>query len=231
MKKIAVSILFVTTLVGIKPLVAQDCTSYFPVKTGVVTEMTSYDGKNKATGLSRTTVLSNETTADGYVVKIKSEEFDTKGVLKNNGEYSYSCAGGKFIFSMKNLFDKQNSTAYEGMDVVMDATDIDMPTQPVAGTVLKEGSFTMTVSSNGMQIMKMKTRMYNRKVEAVETITTSAGTFECIKITYDLETDAMFKIVTKGVEWYSKEVGAVKAESYDANGKLLGSSQLTKITR
>jgi len=121
--------------------------------------------------------------------------------------------------------------AYKDMDVTLDATEIDMPSNPTVGESLKEGSLSMTVSTNGIQVMKMTIRMYNRKVAAMESITTSAGTFDCFKLSYDMETSGMFKMVTKGAEWYAKEVGAVKTESYDAAGKLTGSSQLSKITR
>ncbi len=231
MKKKIMMLIALLGCTGLSTLVAQNCTAYYPVKQGTITEVTSYDAKSKVTGSTQSTVISNTSTADGYVVTIKSESFDTKGVSSGSGEYSYSCAGGKFLINMKSFFDPKAMAAYKDMDVTMDATDIDMPVNPTVGETLKEGSFTMTASSNGFQVMKMTVRMYNRKVAAIETITTAAGTFECIKITYDLSTDAMFKIDTKGAEWYAKEVGAVKTETYDVNGKLMGSSQLTKITR
>lgn len=231
MRKIAMIMMSAMLLAGLKPLMAQDCVSYYPLKSGMVTEMTTYDGKNKVTGMNRTTVLSNTANATGYVVNIKSESFDASNVSTGGGEYSYSCANGTFVMSMKNLFDPKNMAAYEGMELTIDATDIDMPSSPVAGQTLKDGSFSMKVVSGGFPVMNMKVRMYNRKVEGIESITTPAGTFECVKISYDLDNETMFKITTKGVDWYAKEVGAVKSESYDSKGKLLGSSVLTKIVR
>jgi hypothetical protein len=231
MKRMMSLLLTFMGVLSIGSVLAQECVSYYPVKQGFMSETTSYDAKSKVTGMTRTTVLSNETTPTGYKVTIKSETFDAKNVSNGSGEYGYSCNGGKFVLSMKNFFNPSTAEAYKDMEVVMDATDIDMPANPTPGTELQEGRLTMTASTNGFTVMNMKIRMYNRKVAAVETITTTAGTFECIKLTYDMDTDAMFKMTTKGVEWYSKEVGAVKTETYDASGKLVGSSQLTKITR
>ena len=71
----------------------------------------------------------------------------------------------------------------------------------------------------------------NRKVEAIETITTAAGTFDCVKISYDVESKMMFTIKAKGAEWYALETGLVKSESYDAKGKLTGSQELVKLKR
>jgi hypothetical protein len=231
MKKRMIMMMVLLGTMSLATLNAQTCTAYYPIKQGTITEMTSYDAKGKVTGSSRSTVLTNVGTADGYVVNIKSESFDDKGVASGSSEYSYSCAGGKFLINMKGFFNPATMAAYKDMDLTIDATDIDMPSNPTVGEVLKEGTLTMKASTNGFQVMNMTLRMYNRKVAAIETITTSAGTFECIKITYDMETSGMFRLLTKGVEWYAKEVGAVKTESYDANGKLTGSSQLTKITR
>ena len=39
----------------------------------------------------------------------------------------------------------------------------------------------------------------------------------------------MITIRTKGVEWYAKDVGLVKSESYMSNGKLAGSTVLTDL--
>jgi hypothetical protein len=69
--------------------------------------------------------------------------------------------------------------------------------------------------------------MFNRKVEALESITTPAGTFECYKLTYDMEIKSMIKMTVKATQWVARNVGAVKTESFDKNGKLVGYSLLT----
>lgn len=231
MKKITGVLLILAAILSPAVLRAQSCVSYYPVQKGMITEMANYDAKGKLLGSSKTTVLNNESTATGYVVTIKSESFDDKGVNSGSGEYSYSCSSGNFVMSMKSYFDPKTMAAYKDMDVKIDAGDIDMPSNPTVGQTLKEGSLSMSASSGGFTVMNMQIRMFNRKVADIETITCPAGTFECIKITYDMETNAMFKIVTKGAQWFCKEVGAVKTETYDSNGKLLGSSLLTKLVK
>ena len=82
-----------------------------------------------------------------------------------------------------------------------------------------------------MSMMNMTTKVYNRKVEAIEKITTEAGTFECYKITYDVFTDAMIDINTKGIDWIARDVGTVRTENYNKNGKLTGYTELIKLEK
>jgi len=82
-----------------------------------------------------------------------------------------------------------------------------------------------------MTVMNITIAITNRKVEAVENVTTPAGTFECYKISYDIDTKMMFTVKVKGVEWYAKNVGLVKSESYSTDGKLMGSNLLVGVKK
>jgi hypothetical protein len=89
----------------------------------------------------------------------------------------------------------------------------------------------MNVSNQGMTMMNMVTKISNRKVDAMEEITTPAGKFNCAKISYDVETKMMMLIHMKGIQWISQKVGVVRSESYDQKGKLVGYSVLASITQ
>lgn len=63
-----------------------------------------------------------------------------------------------------------------------------------------------------------------------EEIGTTAGKFNCIKISYLKRTKVVLKTTTLRVtEWYAKGVGLVKSESYDLKGKLAGKVLLVKM--
>lgn len=65
-----------------------------------------------------------------------------------------------------------------------------------------------------------------------DSISTTAGRFGCIKISYLKRTKILVKSETERItEWYAKGVGLVKSESYDMKGKLNGKSMLVKIVR
>jgi hypothetical protein len=77
----------------------------------------------------------------------------------------------------------------------------------------------------------MVVNISNRKVLGNETVTVPAGTFNCYKITYDVETKLMFKINTNVVEYINKGVGNVKTETYDKKGKMLSATVLSEVKK
>jgi hypothetical protein len=88
------------------------------------------------------------------------------------------------------------------------------------------------VSSSGITMVNMDVTINNRKVLAKEKITTSAGTFDCYKISYETESRTrMITVNTKGMEWISEGVGVVKTETYNKKDKLTGYSLLTKFEK
>ena len=65
-----------------------------------------------------------------------------------------------------------------------------------------------------------------------ETISTTAGKFDCVKISYLQRTKIVLKTTTLRVtEWYAKGVGLVKSEAYDTKGNLDSKTLLVKIVK
>lgn len=79
--------------------------------------------------------------------------------------------------------------------------------------------------------MNMTMEMVDRKVEGKESLTTSAGTFDCYVISYTTEMKMGLNTMFKNKEWIAEGVGMVKSENYNKNGKLMGYSELTKIMK
>jgi len=126
---------------------------------------------------------------------------------------------------------QESMEAYKDMEMKMEGGALEIPASMKAGDVLKNGDMKMSFSSGGMTIMNITMNISNRKVDAVESITTPAGTFECYKISYDVAMKMMMNMKSKGVEWYAKGVGMVKNETYSSDGKLLGSNVLTALKK
>jgi hypothetical protein len=80
----------------------------------------------------------------------------------------------------------------------------------------------------------MTTNIINRKVEGQESITTPLGTFNCYKISYDVNvvTKTMgfsMKSNSKGVQYMCTDKGAIKSEVYNDKGTLMSYSIMTKV--
>jgi len=199
------------------------------MREGVEFEMTSYDDNDKITGKAKHKVISKTATGDNMECEIHMESFDKKDKLLSSNDYKVFCKDGKFEFDMKMMMDNEELSKYDGMDVTVDADFIEIPGNPVVGESLEDGGMTVKIGSNGMTIMNMKVNVLNRKVEALEKVTTPAGTFDCVKVSFDTETRLVVKVTGSVIEWYCKDVGMVRSESYNKKGKLISYSLLTGI--
>ncbi len=226
MKKLSILMLLIT--LSLLSLNAQDCFKYFPTKKGTSLEYTDYDKKGKETGTSIRTVVDRHTEngADiiDYRVEVTPEDSDT--TLTN--EYSVSCKDGKVYIDVTSMLNQEQYG--EGMEIEVEGGQMEFPSNPKAGQELEGGTMTIIMKSDGNPVMTITSEITNRKVAATETITTPAGTFETVKITYDLETQMSFMDVKGSVaEWYSEKYGLIKTENYNKKGKVESSSVLTKI--
>ena len=65
-----------------------------------------------------------------------------------------------------------------------------------------------------------------------ERVSTTAGKFDCIKISYLKRTKVLLKSTTHRItEWYAEGIGLVKSESFDMKGKPAGKTLLVKIVK
>ena len=121
-------------------------------------------------------------------------------------------------------------SAYESMDVTVDATEFPLPTleEPI-GTSLDDGTLTVQVGMNGVNTFRMVVQVTDRLIAARETLETIAGSFDCVKISQTVTTKMVIKIQATSNEWYAPGIGVVRSESFDKKGRLTGYSVLTAI--
>jgi hypothetical protein len=115
------------------------------------------------------------------------------------------------------------------MEIKMETEDMSVPANPQPGQQLKDGAVRMKISNSVMTVMNMSVKILNRKAEGYEDVTTPAGTFKCLKISYNVESKMVFTVRGKGIEWISEKAGMVKSESYNEKGKLQSHTLLTSI--
>jgi len=223
-----IAALFMMVL-GYGGLFAQDCDPYFVASEEAVREMTSYDKKDKLTGTTIQTVKKVKIDGNKTEWTIGVISKDKKGKEISSGDLQMSCEDGIFKMDMKNFINKEMLESFEGMEITMDASDLDYPAELSPGQDLKDGHITVKIANAGINVMTMDVKIYDRKVEAIEDMTTPAGTFSCYKMSSTIETKTMFSMVVKSTDWIAKNVGSVRSESYDKNGKLTGYTVLTSL--
>jgi hypothetical protein len=221
------SLLLVFIMLGLM-VQAQDC-SFYPVRAGAIMGYQSIDAKGKITGTSRITILGKDQQGNATVYNVKSESFDEKNKPLTTNEYAMKCEDGVFSVDMKSMIDPKSMEGFKDMEITFSGTDMTYPQSLSVGQSLPDANVTMGAATGGLSLMKMTINITNRKVEALESVTVPAGTFECYKITYELESKMGIKVLTNGVQWINRGAGAVKSESYDKKGKSLGSTILNEF--
>ena len=174
------------------------------------------------------TVLDKKVTGDNVELAVKLETQDAKGKTLEPKEYKVECVDGVFKVDMSYFLDPEMLKNYQSMEVSVSGDALEMPSDMAAGQTLNDGQINVAVGMGGTVIMNMYVNITNRKVEGKESITTPAGTFDCFKITYTIETKFGVKIERNTVEWIAKNVGTVRSESYKGD-KLEGYTELTKL--
>lgn len=210
---------------------AQDCPMYYPDMENAVLEYKQYDKKGGLAGSSVQKITGIRKAAGSTEMTVNVESFDAKGKSLGTAQLTARCEGGVYYIDMKNYMNQQSMESYKDMEMTVEGGSLELPAAMKAGDLLKSGDMKMSFSSGGMSIMTMTINISNRKVEAVENLTTPAGTFECYKISYDVATKMMVNVKAKGVEWYAAGTGMIKSETYSTDGKLLGSNVLTAIKK
>jgi hypothetical protein len=208
----------------------QDCQMFFPTDEGAEMEIQNFNQKDKLSGTTIQKIVEKTTDGDALTVKINHQSFDAKGKELGKGDFEIRCENGTFYLDMRNYLDDQALSAYQDMELEIETTDMEFPGDMDVGKNLPDANITVKVKAdNSMPVFTMTVFITNRRVAAKEQITTPAGTFDCFKMTYDIETKMVMRIQAKVVEWIAENVGMVKSESYSKKGKLQGYSVLARL--
>lgn len=206
------------------------CKVYFPQQIGTELTYENYSAKDKLESTDKFKVLDVVEVGSLTRIDVAASSYDKKGEEVYNGTVSYTCEDGVFKISMEDMLDPATMEAYKDMEVTMTQTEIKLPSDLTIGAALPDAEMTMTVSSNGMQVMQMNFEITDRKVEAIESITTPAGSFSCYKLTQTTDMKMMFINKTfTSIDWIADNIGSVRSETYDSKGSLESYRVLSNI--
>lgn len=231
--KIKITTLIVA-LFGLLYIKAQDnCSQYYPMEEGATFSYKMYDKKDKLEG---TSVYKVKEVTDSGGETIASLLVTYQGSKKNENfemDYNFTCTGDGIRIDFNSLMPSQMMQQYEGMDVEMDitGTDIELPNNLSVGQELADADVNMAMSMSGVK-MKIEVKTTDRKVVAKESVTTPAGTFDCVVLSSNISSKMMMaKVNLSDKVWLAKGVGIVKQESYNKKGKLESRMELASFSK
>jgi hypothetical protein len=228
MNKVIVAVI---AFLALTPALFAQCNQFYQLDNGSYWEMENYNGKGKLASKNQQKVTSYNSTGSGFNATINSTTFNEKGKELMKGDLVMKCEGGTIYIDMRNFINEDQMKALGNYELKVESDNLEIPSSLSAGQSLKDGTITLT-ATNAPMPMKMTVNIHDRKVEGKESITTPAGTFECFKIsskaTFKNQMGINMTFEFSSIDWLAPKVGLVKTESYNKNGKLNGSTLLTK---
>lgn len=196
--------------------------------------MTNYNRKGKKENVIKLEVVDKKTVNGNVTLDIAYVYYDKKEKdVQAKGNYKAMCENGVYKFEFGAMSPAAGQKRGKNMEMKMESDFLDIPNNPRAGQKLKDGKMQISMGTEGMANMfKTQVKITDRKVDGVEKITTPAGTFDCVKISYNSQMKMSFMNTrTKTVQWFAKNVGMVRSETYNKRGKLSGYTELTKFNK
>lgn len=205
---------------------AQNCSNYYYLQNNKTIEMSIYGKKGDENG-KQVYSVSDVKNGDGSVsATIHSEMFDKKGKTLAKAKGTIQCKGGVMLIDMK-----MSLPAAQQEQVSTDATAesfyMEYPAGMQVGDQLKDATMNLDIDTKGMK-QTVTMVVSDRKVEGKETVTTTAGTWECFRISYKSRMTVKTMGIgipfnMEGTEWFAPGFGIVKTQSKQ------GSSAITAI--
>lgn len=199
-----------------------DCSKFYPMEEGTTFQLTTYDKKDKPTSVID--YLIKASSVDAAIISY--EVRDKKGELMLNSEYEITCENDGISIDFKSLAAPGMMEQYKDMEIDLTGTNLYLPNDMSEGQTLPDADLLMNVSMSAIN-MKLTVKIFDRQVVGEETVTTPAGTFNCMVLRQNQETKMGMTVKGSSKEWYAPEVGLVKQETYGKNGKKIASSVLT----
>lgn len=201
----------------ILPGMAQDCKNYYFLQNNKTIEMTIYNKKGDENGKQVYKVSDVKNGGGTTTGQLNSEMFDRKGKSLSKATGTIQCKGGVIMVDMKMSLPAAQQEQFGTTDAKAENIYIEYPASMKAGDQLKDATMNIEIENKGMK-QSVSMVVNNRKVEGKESVTTTAGTWECFKISYksriSIKTMGIgIPVNMEGTEWFAPGFGIVKTES------------------
>jgi len=209
------------------PAFSQNC-NYYYLQNGKTAEITFYSKKGEENGKSIYAVTSAAKSGNSSSATVQSEVFNKKGKTIGKGTNNVKCENGVLMVDLKAFISPEQA---EQIKADAKASDVYLfyPASMKEGDALPDGKMNLDIQQDNGMKTNVDIKITDRKVDGQESITTTAGTWNCYKISYH----SAIKVAIMGIgipikaeitEWFAPNFGVVKTESSKG-----GTTVLTKF--
>lgn len=180
--------------------------------------MTISNNKGKESGKMTYTVSNSKKNGSSVTATINSEFVDTKGKTITKGTNNVKCENGIMQMDMKVFIPAAQQEQMKSGTANASDVYLEYPSSMKIGDQLKDGQLSMDYESTSGLKSSIEISITERKVEGKESVTTTAGTWECYKISSKNKITSRIAgigipIKMDVIEWFAQGFGVVKTES------------------
>lgn len=208
---------------------AQSNFAYFPTVEGRIYIYSNFNAKGQKTSSIKRVLLNKMESNKSILYNYRSDIFPVGKDSSITENFSVVNDGTTISVNISNYFSDLFGS-YSNLKLKMKGDALNFPPVPEVGQKLKDASLTIDMYKSNMLVMGILIDITDREIVGRKTITVDGGTFEVIQIDYNLNTKmGRLDDVSKVSEYYNKDDGLIKSETYSANGILISSQKLMKI--
>lgn len=179
--------------------------------------MSIYNKKGEENGKQVYAVSDVKNGGSATTAILHSEMFDKKGKSIARGKGAIQCKGGVMMVDMKLTLPAAQQEQFASADATADNLYMEYPANMKVGEQLKDATMNLEIDNKGMK-QSVNVVVNERKVAGQESITTTAGTWECFQISYKsritIKTMGIgIPVNVEGTEWFAPGFGVVKTQS------------------
>ena len=205
------------------------CSKFYPDEQGKTWVIHQFDKRNRLSTIAVYTIKDVAQGENGKTLTIAMKLVDGKNEKElTNVEFKAVCNGNTTKLDPESLVAPGIFDQYKEMDYSITGNGLSFPNELEVGENLPDGDVNMSVDAGIMKI-NAAIAMTGRKVEALEKVTTPAGTFNCYKIISKNTFKMGMTQTSRSTQWIAEGIGLVQEETKKENGRLMSRSVLQRL--
>ncbi|HTN08762.1 hypothetical protein [Agriterribacter sp.] len=204
---------------------AQGCALFYLLQDNKTTQLAVYNKKGNLNGTIIYKTSGQPVKGSTVSAILHTTLLDKEGKPVNKGISNVKCSNGALLMDMNLFLPQQQTEQFNKANAKVKNAFLEYPAAMQTGDRLKDGIFNMEIDNNGVkQILKMQ--IFNRKVTGAEKVSTKAGAWDCITITYlvklNIQTGPIdIPLNFEATEWFAPGFGIVKTESEAGSAEIV----------